>query len=97
VTRVVFIAAFVLAVFSEGLTAERVDFFDQQGGRTGYAVVNPETGRIDLYDAHSNRTGYGYVRPDGSIDVFNMNGTRRATITPGIGGRPGRIIVPGKR
>ena len=93
-TRVVFIAAFVLAVFTEGLTAKRADFFDQQGSRAGYAVVNPETGRADLYDRKSNRTGYAVQRPDGSWDVYNLDGSRKATITPGTGGQPGRVIVP---
>lgn len=60
------------------------------GGR-----VVEQGGRIDLYDAKSNRTGYGYVRGDGSVDVFNTDGTRRATITPGVGGA--RITTPGKR
>ena len=60
--------------------------------------IRLEGGRVDLYDAKSNRTGYGYVRPDGSMDVFNLDGTRRATVTPGIGGQPARIIIPhGKR
>lgn len=52
--------------------------------------------RLDLYDAKSNRTGYGYVRPDGSADLFNLDGTRRATIAPGPGGRV-RVTVPRKR
>jgi len=60
-------------------------------------TVVEQGGRLDLYDAHSNRAGYGYVRPDGSIDVFNVNGSRRATITPGIGGQPARVTVPEKR
>jgi hypothetical protein len=62
----------------------------------GAALVE-QGGRIDVYDAKSNRTGYGYVRGDGSVDVFNVDGSRRATITPGIGGQPARVTVPGKR
>jgi hypothetical protein len=61
-------------------------------------TVVEQGGRLDVYDAKSNRTGYGYVRGDGSVDLFNTDGTRRATITPGIGGQPARITVPrGKR
>ena len=52
-------------------------------------------GRLDLYDAKSNRTGYGYVRGDASVDLFDVDGSRRATITPsGIGGQPARVTVP---
>lgn len=57
-------------------------------------TVRQEGGRLDLYDAKSNRIGYGYTRPDGSVDLFNVDGTRRATITPGTGGQPARITVP---
>jgi hypothetical protein len=57
-------------------------------------TVVEQGGRVDLYDAKSNRTGYGYVRGDGSVDVFNVDGSRRATIAPGIGGQPARIVVP---
>ena len=61
-------------------------------------IVKQEGGRVDLYDAKSNRIGYGYVRGDGSVDVFNVDGSRRATIAPGIGGQPARVTVPrGKR
>ncbi|MBI4560553.1 MAG: hypothetical protein HY724_00805 [Candidatus Rokubacteria bacterium] len=60
----------------------------------GGGTVRQEGGRVDLYDVKSNRIGYGYIRGDGSVDIFNADGTRRATITPGPGGQPGRIILP---
>jgi hypothetical protein len=61
-------------------------------------TVVEQGGRVDLYDAKSNRTGYGYVRGDGSVDIFNVDGSRKATVTPGIGGQPARVTVPrGKR
>lgn len=59
-------------------------------------TVSQQGSRIDLYDAHSNRTGYGYVRGDGSIDLFNTDGTRRATIQQRPGGGV-RVTTPGKR
>lgn len=74
-----------------------INLYDSDGHRAGRIVEGPG-GRVDVYDARSNRTGYGYIRGDDSVDVFNVDGTRRATITPGIGGQPARIVVPrGKR
>jgi hypothetical protein len=61
-------------------------------------IVVEQGGRIDLYDVKSNRIGYGYARGDGSVDIFNVDGSRRATIQPGIAGQPARIVIPrGKR
>jgi len=64
----------------------------------GGKVVEQGDGRLDVYDAKSNRVGYGIQRGGGSWDLFNLDGTRRATITPGIAGQPPRVTVPkGKR
>jgi len=57
----------------------RIDTFDKNSNRTGYIVINPNTGRIDQYDARSNRLGYGTTTttPYGTrIDTFTNNGTR---------------------
>ena len=55
----------------------RVDLFDAQGRRTGYAVVDRETGRVDFYDAMSRRTGYGRVGSSGNVERFGLDGTRQ--------------------
>lgn len=68
-------------------------------------IIVPDGGRVvqqgerlDIYDAKSKRVGYGIQRGDGSTDIYNVDGSRKATITPGIGGQLGRITVPkGKR
>lgn len=61
-------------------------------------TVRVEGDRLDIYDRDSRRDGYGIRRADGSWDVFNREGSRRATITPGIGGQPARVTIPqGKR
>jgi len=51
--------------------------------------------RVDIYDARSKRIGYGTIHPDGSMDVFNMDGTRRATIQTAPSGGV-RATAPGK-
>jgi hypothetical protein len=37
----------------------RIDTFDEHSNRTGYLIVNPNTGRVDQFDTRSNRLGYG--------------------------------------
>ena len=39
----------------------RIDLFDKKSNRTGYIIVNPNTGRVDQFDRRSNRLGYGTV------------------------------------
>jgi len=61
------------------------------GGR-----VVQEGARVDVYDAKSNRIGYGYIRGDGSVDVYNQDGSRRATIQRSPGGET-RVTVPRRK
>lgn len=76
-------------------TLGSIELLDESGKRQGY--IRESEGRLDIYDAKSRRTGYGVERPDGSWDIYNRDGTRRGTITPGDGGRPGRVMPKGKR
>jgi len=55
----------------------RVDLFDTQGRRTGYAVVDRDTGRVDFYDTTSRRTGYGRVDGAGKVERFGVDGKRQ--------------------
>jgi hypothetical protein len=55
----------------------RVDLFDAQGRRTGYAVVDRDTGRVDFYDTTSRRTGYGRVDGAGKVERFGLDGKRQ--------------------
>ena len=55
----------------------RVDLFDAQGRRTGYAVVDQGTGRVDFYDTTSRRTGYGRVDGVGKVERFGLDGKRQ--------------------
>ena len=57
--------------------ATRIDLFDAQGRRTGYAVVDRDTGRVDFYDAMSRRTGYGRVDRSGKVERFGLDGRRQ--------------------
>jgi hypothetical protein len=66
--------------------ADRLDVFDQEGSRAGYARIEQGAGRLDLFDRDSRRTGYGIQRPDlpapgearqagGSWDLFRSDGS----------------------
>lgn len=57
--------------------ATRIDLFDAHGRRTGYAVVDRDTGRVDFYDTMSRRTGYGRVDRPGKVERFGLDGRRQ--------------------
>lgn len=56
---------------------ERLDLFDRNGRRTGYAIVDRQSGRVDLYDAKSRRTGWGRITPTGRVELFTLDGKRQ--------------------
>jgi hypothetical protein len=66
-----------LAVASPAAAQERVDFFDRDGRRTGYAVVDTKTGRVDFFDVSSRRTGWGRLEPSGRVERFKLDGRRQ--------------------
>ena len=51
---------------------------------------------LDIYGANGQRVGYAKQRSDGTVDVFRADSTRRATISPAIGGGY-RVTLPGAR
>ncbi len=55
----------------------RVDLFDAQGWRTGYAVMDRDAGRVDFYDSMSRRTGYGRADGAGKVERFGLDGKRQ--------------------
>jgi hypothetical protein len=61
------------------------------GGR-----IRVEGNRLDIFRRDGSREGYGIQRSDGSWDVFNTDGTRRATIERGPSGET-RATVPRPR
>jgi hypothetical protein len=77
-------ALLLLLLFATpALAAERIDLFDQLGRRTGYAVVDRESGRVDYYDAQSRHTGWGKADAKGRAERFGMDGKRReGTVLP---------------
>jgi len=60
----------------------RVDLFDKESSRRGYAIIDHAAGRIDTYDKDSRRTGYGVVQADGRVDRYAPDGRRLGTTTP---------------
>jgi hypothetical protein len=63
--------------------AERVDLYDAQSRRTGYAIIDRQAGRVDLYDAQSRRLGYGVSRPSApGIDFYRPDGQRWLRVQP---------------
>jgi len=95
ICHVVLLAVPLLAVSAmqvEGAQDDAAAAIVPDGGR-----VVQQGERLDIYDAKSQRTGYGIQRGDGSVDVFNTDGSRRATIQPRPGGGV-RVTTPaGKR
>jgi hypothetical protein len=70
---------------------DRVDLYDAQGRRTGYAVVDRRTGRLDVYDAQSRRLGYGVRRrPGPGVDLYRSDGRRWLGAEPAPGPPRGR-------
>jgi hypothetical protein len=41
----------------------RVDTFDRYSRRTGYMLINPQTGHVDVFDTYSRRIGTATVSP----------------------------------
>lgn len=69
----------------------RIDLFDARARRTGYAIVDRDTGRVDFYDTMSRRTGYGRVDGTGKVERFGLDGKRQGeTVVPVLpkGDRP---------
>ena len=86
------LVGFILGVVLAGAgETKRIDLFDANGRRTGYAVVDRDTGRVDFYDTMSRRTGYGRVDGAGKVDRFGLDGKREGeTVVPVLprGDRP---------
>jgi hypothetical protein len=57
------IAFGVLSILLTQAAEIRIDTFDKHSQRTGYLIIDQQTGRIDQYDVHSNRLGYGTTTP----------------------------------
>ena len=71
------------AWLAHGEERTRVDMFDTHGNRSGYAIVDRQTGRVDYYDAKSHHTGWGQVDATGRAERFDMNGQRQeGTVLP---------------
>jgi len=66
-----------LAIVAPAVALERIDFFDREGRRTGYAVVDIKTGRVDFFDRNSRRTGWGRLEPSGRVERFHLDGRRQ--------------------
>jgi|SRR5262245_40661678 len=57
----------------------RIDTYDTRSNRTGYVIVNPNTGRYDSYDTRSNRTGYGTITSPSSSGTDSSSSVRRSS------------------
>jgi len=81
--RLVLVLA-VLGFAAPALAQEttRVDLFDRDSNRRGYATIDEKTGRIDTFDKDSKRTGYGVIQPDGRVDRYRLDGSRAGSASP---------------
>jgi len=77
------LAVLLLAGVAHAAERERIELFDAKGRRTGYAIVDRESGRVDYFDASSRRTGYGQVDATGRAERFDTDGRRQdGTVLP---------------
>lgn len=89
------VVAFALLVAGPGWAGEG------ESSPEGVTAIMPSAGtvrieadRLDIFRHDGSRDGYGIRRGDGSWDLYRKDGSRLGTITPGIGGQPGRVTVP---
>jgi hypothetical protein len=54
----------------------RIDLYRPNGSRSGYVIVDHQTGRVDTFDEKSRRTGWGRIERDGRIDLYRNDSTR---------------------
>ena len=54
-------ALIVVVLVLGSVAAERIDFFDKNSKRTGYATIDRKTGRVDIFNTQSKRTGFGTI------------------------------------
>ena len=54
---------------------QRVDLFDSNSNRTGYAIIDQKAGRVETFNQQSQRTGYGVIN-NGRIDFFDNRSNR---------------------
>lgn len=87
-SRVVLTLIFVFVAATPALSQDRtrVDLYDAQSQRQGYAIVDEKTGRVDTYDKDSKRTGYGVIQPDGRMDRYRLDGLRDGSTMPALQG-----------
>lgn len=71
-----FILLILVPTLALAADRDRVDLFDTQSRRTGYAIIDRKSGRVDYYDVNSRRTGYGKVDETGKAERFKLDGTR---------------------
>lgn len=81
------LAVLLLATPAHAQDRTRVDLFDAQSRRTGYAIIDRESRRVDYFDAQSRRTGYGKVDDTGRAERFDTQGRRV----------PGTVVPPGTK
>ena len=72
-----------LAVTSEAMSWQRLEFFDARSNSMGYAII--QYGRIDLFDAKSNWVSYGPIE-GGQVNLLDSNSSRLGHDTVGPGG-----------
>lgn len=77
------LALALLLLAAPTLAQTRVELYNADSSRKGYAIVDEKSGRVDFYDNGSRRTGWGVIRPDGRVDTFTVDGRRLGTVQGG--------------
>ena len=76
----------VLAVLIVGAPAfaqdrTRVEVYDKESRRQESVVIDEKNSRVDTYDKGSKHTGYGVIRQDGRVDLYDVDGSRKGSVT----------------
>ncbi len=66
-----------IGLTSPALATKRLDLYDPEGRRVGYALLHHRDGRVDYYDVRDRRIGWGHVNALSEryrVDLFAADG-----------------------
>lgn len=79
VVVLVFVGLLLVVALAGAEDRMRVDLFDAKARRTGYAIVDRESGRVGFYDVKSSQLGWGRITCSGRVERFDLEDWREGT------------------
>lgn len=76
-TAAVLLTLWLAAAGDRASAGDWVELYDKAGGRSGYAIINRDSGRVDFYDLSAGRTGWAELdaaRPTYRVNFFTSGG-----------------------